>query len=75
MPEVEDNLPEAIIAEIKRVTAIKGDYEELRGMPNVIVEPTIMLMQHSIDNAIRVSAAGDVVGMIRALADLREYSH
>lgn len=33
----------------------------------------VMMMRQSLDNAARVMAEGDVVGMIKALEDLRGY--
>ena len=67
------SLAEALPAEIKRVRGLQDQYKELRGMPNVIVEPQIMMMEHAIDRAIEASASGDVVAMLRAYEDLKEY--
>lgn len=67
------SLAEALPEEITRVRRLQKEYEAMRGTPGVFVEPTIMLMEASIQNAIRVSAAGDVVEMIRAYDDLKGY--
>jgi hypothetical protein len=48
-------------------------YIALRGMPNVIVEPQIMMMRASLDAAAKAMAEGDVVAMLRAYEDLKEY--
>jgi hypothetical protein len=42
-------------------------------MPNVIVEPQIMMMRASLDAAAKAMAEGDVVAMLRAYEDLKEY--
>ena len=44
-----DGLPE----EITRVRGIQDRFKSLRGMPNVIVEPQIMMMEAKIQAAIQ----------------------
>lgn len=68
------SLAEALPAEINRVIALKGEYVSLRDLPEVNVAPAIAMMTASIERAIRVSIEGDGVGMVAALADLREYT-
>lgn len=65
------SLAEALPAEINRVRAVQDAYKELRSLPNVIVEPQIMMMEQAIQNGIRASAAGDVIAMLRAFEDLK----
>jgi len=57
--------------EINRVRAVQDTYKELRGMPNVMVEPQIAMMEHAIQSAIAATASGDVIGMLRAYEDLK----
>lgn len=65
------SLATALPEEINRVRAVQDAYKELRGMPNVIVEPQIALMEASITTAIAASASGDVIAMLRAYEDLK----
>ena len=67
------NLAEALPAQIARVREIQDHYKELRGLPNVIVEPQIAMMEASIQAAIKAAAAGDVVQMLRCHEDLKEW--
>lgn len=73
MPKALENLAEALPKEITRIREVQGDFKTLRGMPGVIVEPQIMLMEHEIQQAIRACASGDVVEMLRCYATLKEY--
>ncbi len=57
--------------EIARVRAAQDEFKTLRGMPNVIVEPQIAMMERDITAAITASAAGDVVQMLRAYQELK----
>jgi hypothetical protein len=65
------SLAEALPAEIKRVRRVQDEFKALRGMRNVIVEPQIAMMERSIEEAIKASASGDVVAMLRAFEDLK----
>ena len=67
------NLAEALPGEIARVRVIQDQFKEMRGMPNVIVEPQIMMMEAEIQAAIKACASGDVVEMIRCHQSLKEY--
>ena len=66
-------LAEALPDEINRVREIQDQYKELRGRPNIIVEPAIMFMEHSIQNAIQASMSGDIVSMLKAVKDLKGF--
>lgn len=57
--------------EINRVRAIQDTYKALRGMPNVIVEPQIAMMEADIQAGIAASASGDVVACLRAYEALK----
>ncbi|RKF23341.1 hypothetical protein D6851_02395 [Altericroceibacterium spongiae] len=46
-------------------------YESLRGMPNVMVEPTIAMMKHACNEAIKAAASGDVIAMMRWHEELK----
>jgi hypothetical protein len=67
------SLATALPAEINRVRAVQDTYKELRGMPNVIVEPQIMMMEAAIQAGIAASANGDVIAMIRAYESLKGF--
>lgn len=67
------NLAEQLPKEITRVRELQAQFKELRRMPNVIVEPQIAMMEASIQAAIKASAEGDVVEMIRCYQDLKGY--
>lgn len=60
-------------AQIERVRRLQDEFKALRGMPNVIVEPQIAMMEHDIAAAITASASGDVIGMLRAYESLKGY--
>lgn len=67
------NLAEALPKEIERVRELQDEFKELRKFPNVIVEPQIAMMERSINNAIKVSASGDCIEMLKAFKDLEGY--
>lgn len=67
-------LADALPREMARVRdEVLEPFLELRGMPNVIVEPQIAMMRASLDRAATAMAHGDVVAMLRAYQDLKEY--
>lgn len=68
-----DTLADALPREIDRVRVVQDTYKELRRLPNVIVEPQIMMMEAAIQAGIRAAAAGDVVEMIRAHEELKTF--
>jgi len=68
-----NSLAEALPKEINRVRAVQDLYKELRNMPNVIVEPQIMMMENDIAAAIKASSEGDVVEMLRAYERLKDW--
>lgn len=65
------NLVEGLSREIARVTELKGQYEDMRKLPNVIVEPQIMIMSRDIEAAQKAMGNGDVVEMIKCHANLK----
>lgn len=65
------SLAEALPAEIERVIEVRSQYEELRRLPNVIVEPQIAMMTASINRALRASTSMDAVEMLACLEDLK----
>lgn len=67
-------LADALPREMARVRdEVLPAFLELRGMPNVIVEPQITMIRASLDAAAKAMARGDVVAMLRAYQDLKEY--
>lgn len=67
------SLAEALPAAIKNVREVQSQFKELRGMPNVIVEPQISVMEFEINEAVGALASGDVVRMIRAYEAIKDY--
>ena len=67
------SLAEALPAEIKRVREVQDQYKELRGTPNVLVEPQITMMEAAISEGVQSLASGDVVRMLRAYKNLKGY--
>lgn len=66
-------LGEALPREMARVRdEVLPMYLQLRGMPNVIVEPQIMMMRADLDAAAKALAEGDVVEMLRVYQSLKE---
>jgi hypothetical protein len=59
--------------EINRVRELQKQYESMRSMPNVIVEPQIAMMEGAIQTAIRASSGGDVIAMLRAYETLKGF--
>lgn len=69
-----ETLAEGLPRQINRVRAIQDNFKTLRGMPNVIVEPQIAMMERDIQAAIKASAAGDTVAMLEAYQELEGWS-
>lgn len=67
------NLAEALPQEIARVREIQDMYKSMRGMPNIIVEPQIMMMESEIQSAIKACAEGDVIEMLQCYESLKGY--
>jgi hypothetical protein len=65
------SLAEELPKEIARVRKVQDNFKELRGMPNVLVEPQIAMMERDISTAIEASASGDVATMLRAYEALK----
>jgi len=69
MKTVGDDFPE----QQRRVREdILPRYESLRGMPQVIVEPTIYLIKQSLKRAEEAAISGDLVAILSAYNDLKE---
>jgi hypothetical protein len=67
------SLAQELPTQINRVRELQDEYKSLRQMPNVIVEPQIAMMEGALQNAIRASASGDVVAMLRAYETLKGF--
>jgi hypothetical protein len=67
------SLAEELPQEINRVRAVQDEFKALRNLPNVIVEPQIMMMERDISAAITASAKGDTVEMLCAYKALKEW--
>ena len=67
------NIAEKLAEEIQRVTEVKSQFERMRGMPNVIVEPQIAMLQQSLKAAQRAAGSGNAHEVMTALKDLKEW--
>lgn len=67
------NLVEGLSREIARVTELKSQYEDLRKLPRVIVEPQIRMMNSAIELGQLAMGSGDIVKMMAALQTLKEW--
>jgi hypothetical protein len=71
---VTDTLADALPREIARVRdQVLPNYLALRCMPNVMVEPAIMMMRTAMDAASKAMIEGDIAAMLRALEDLKGF--
>lgn len=69
-----NTLADALPREMARVRdQVLPQFLALRGMPNVIVEPQIIMIRAELDEAARAMAHGDVVAMLRAYESLKGY--
>ena len=59
--------------EINRVRGVQDQFKALRGMPNVIVEPQILIMESEIQAAIKATMEGDTIAMLRCYESLKGY--
>lgn len=66
-------LAEDLPRQLVRVTELRCALEGMRGMPQVNVEFGIQQMNSSIEAAIIAMGDGDVVGMVRAYAALKDF--
>lgn len=66
-------LGDALPREMSRVRdEVLPLYLQLRGMPNVMVEPAIAMMRADLDAAVKALAEGDIVEMLRVYQSLKE---
>lgn len=68
------NAAEKLAHEIERVTKLRAQYESLRGMPQVSVEFAVSEMTASLDRAKAAAGTDDGVDVLRALAELAEWT-
>lgn len=68
------NVAEKLASEISRVTALRCQYEGLRGMQSVNPEPAICLMTLAIDNGIKAAGVPDALTQIDAMRELRGFT-
>lgn len=68
-----ETLAEGLPREMARVRdEVLPMYLQLRGMPNVMVEPAIAMMRADLDAAAKAMISGDVVAMLRVYKSLKE---
>ena len=68
------NLYEKLASEISRVTALRCQYESMRGIQGVNVEPAMLLMSAAIEGGIGAAGRGEVDEMIEAVRELEGFS-
>ena len=69
MTSLAEEMPKAI----ERAQRVRDQLIELRGMPNVMVEPQIAIISHEINQAIQALTSGDVIAILRAYESIKEY--
>jgi len=67
------NVAEKLAREIMRVTELRCQYEEVGRMPNVIVQPAMMLMDAALEQACKASGVDDALIQMAALQDLERF--
>ena len=67
------SLAEALPQEINRVRRVLDSYKDLRGMPNVLVEPQITMLEDLLDRATITASSGDVIQMLRVFEELKTW--
>lgn len=69
MTSLAEEMPKAI----ERAQQVRDQFIELRGTPNVIVEPQIAIISHEINQAVQALASGDVIAILRAYESIKGY--
>jgi hypothetical protein len=67
------NVAESLAREIRRVAELRCHYEEVGRMPNVMVQPALMMMEAALEQACVAAGSNDVVAVIRAHEDLKGF--
>jgi hypothetical protein len=67
------NVAESLAREIRRVAELRCQYEEVGRMPNVIVQPAMMMMDAALEQACVAAGSNDVVAVIRAHEELKGF--
>lgn len=67
------NVPEKLAREIRRVTELRCQYEEVGKLPNVIVGPAVMLMDAALEKACKAAGLDDALVQIAALRELEGF--
>lgn len=67
------SLAEELPREINRVRRVLDTYKELRGTPNVLVEPQITMLEDLLDRATITASSGDVIQMLRVFEELKTW--
>jgi len=67
------NVAEKLAREIRRVTELRCRYEEVGRMPNVIVEPAMMLMDAALEQACKAAGIDDALVQMDAIQELEGF--
>lgn len=68
------NVAEKLAREIARVTELRGQYESLRGLPQVNVAPALAMMNAALERAKRAAGLDDTLAQIAAVHDLEGFT-
>jgi hypothetical protein len=67
------NLAEGLAREIKRVTELRAVYKSLEGMPQVMVQPALFMMDEALESASVAAGSNDIAQMLTAFQDLKSF--
>lgn len=67
------NLVEGLAREIRRVSILRQQYEEVGRLPNVITAPQVMMMDQTLEAACVAAGSGDIMEMMGILEMLKGF--
>ena len=67
------NVAESLARQIRRVAELRCQYEEVGRMPNVMVQPALMMMEAALEQACVAAGSNDVIAVLRAHEDLKGF--
>jgi hypothetical protein len=68
------NVAEKLAREIRRVSTLRANTASLRSMPNVNVEPLLLMLDAALERACRAAGLDDAVAQIAAGQDLEAFT-
>lgn len=70
------SLAEELPLAINRAREVQQQLKDIKAMPDmgrIIVDPQINMLEHEIQTAINALASGDVLSMLRAYEEIKDY--